>query len=79
MTTKRLCVLLPDLKTAHRLVDALRRRGIADSDIYVVANEGTELGDLPAAGAIETSDFYPQLKRGLAMGGTIGLIGGLIR
>jgi len=53
----------------------LQRHGIA---IVSENREGTELGDLPAAGAIETSDFYPQLKRGLAMGGTIGLIGGLV-
>jgi hypothetical protein len=43
-----------------------------------VANERTELGDLPDAGKIEESDFYPQLKRGLALGGAIGVIGGLI-
>jgi hypothetical protein len=75
---KRLCFLLPDADSAHGVVDDLRGKGIGDSDIYVVANESTPLGDLPDAGNIEESDFYPQLTRGLAMGGTIGVIGGLI-
>lgn len=75
---KRLCFLLPDVNTAHGVVGDLRGKGIADADIYVVANERTELGDLPDAGNIEKSDFYPQLTRGLAMGGAIGLVGGMI-
>jgi len=64
--------------SAHRVVDDLRRRGTTDSNLYVVAQEGTELGDLPDAGVIAESDFYPQLERGLAAGAAIGLIGGLI-
>jgi hypothetical protein len=75
---KRLCFLLPGIESAHGVVDELRAKGIGDADIYVVASEGTELGDLPDAGAIEESDFYPQLKRGLALGGAIGVIGGLV-
>jgi len=75
---KRLCFLMPDAASAHGVVDDLRRRGIADANIYVVARAGTELGDLPDAGDITESDFYPQLERGLAAGAVVGLIGGLI-
>jgi hypothetical protein len=75
---KRLCFLTPDIDSAHRVVDDLRQREFKDEDIYVVAREGTPLGDLPDAGAIAESDFYPQLERGLATGGAIGVIGGLI-
>jgi hypothetical protein len=75
---RRLCFLVPDVKSAHGVVDDLRAKGIADSNLYVIAREGTPLGDLPDAGLIETSDFYSELKRGLAVGGTIGVIGGLI-
>jgi hypothetical protein len=60
------------------VVGDLRGAGISDANLYVVAREGTPLGDLPEAGEIARSDFYPQLERGLAVGGTIGLIGGLI-
>ena len=75
---RRFCFLLPDVASAHGIVDDLRGEGINDADIFVVANESTDLGDLPDAGEIEKSDFYPQLKRGLALGGAIGVIGGLV-
>lgn len=75
---KRLCFLLPDVDSAHGVVEELRGKGIADDLIHVVANENTELGDLPEGDSAANSDFYPQLERGLALGGTIGVIGGLI-
>jgi hypothetical protein len=75
---RRLCFLVPNVDSAHAVVGDLRAAGITDANIYVVAREGTLLGDLPEAGDIAQSDFYPQLERGLAMGGAIGLIGGLI-
>jgi len=75
---RRLCFLLPDIGSTHGIVDDLRNEGIKDADIYVIANQEAKLGDLPDAGLIEKSDFYPQLMRGLAVGGGIGLIGGLI-
>lgn len=75
---RRLCFLVPNVDSAHGVVGDLRGAGIADANIYVVAKEGTPLGDLPEAGEIAKSDFYPQLERGLAMGGTIGVIGGLV-
>ena len=75
---KRMCFLLPNVTSAHGVVDDLRARGIADTDIYVVANENTELADLPDAGAIEKSDFHSQLMRGIAFGGAIGVVGGLV-
>jgi hypothetical protein len=75
---RRLCFLVPNVESAHGVIDDLRATGVADANLYVIAREGTPLGDLPDAGAIAESDFYPELKRGLAMGGMIGLIGGLI-
>ncbi len=75
---KRLCFLLPNVANAHGVVDELRGQGIKDADIYVVASEDTELGDLPDAGDIQKSDFYPQLERGAALGGAVGVIGGLV-
>ena len=75
---KRLCFLLPDVGSAHGVVGDLRAVGIDDGRIYVIANGKTPLGDLPEAGLDDTSDFYPQLERGLALGGAIGVIGGLV-
>src|SRR5690606_2594979 len=75
---RRLCFLVPSVESAHGVIDDLRTSGIADANLYVVAKQGTPLGDLPDAGMLEGTDFYPQLQRGLAMGGTIGVIGGLV-
>lgn len=75
---KRLCFLVPDADSAHGIVEDMTGLGIHESEIYVVANEDVPLGDLPDAGAIQESDFYPQLRRGAAMGGTIGILGGLV-
>jgi hypothetical protein len=75
---RRFCFLLPNVESAHGVVGDLRGAHIPDKDIFVIANERTDLGDLPAASTVEKSDFYPQLKRGLALGGVIGTIGGLV-
>jgi hypothetical protein len=75
---KRLCFLVPDIASAHGVVDDLRAAGFPDADIFVVSKDDAGLGDMPAAGSIEESDFYPQLTRGLAAGGVVGAIGGLI-
>lgn len=75
---KRLCFLLPNADSAHGVVEDLRKNGFHDSLIHVFANESTKLQDLPEAGPADTSDFYPQLQRGMAMGGSLGAIGGLI-
>jgi hypothetical protein len=75
---KRLCFLVPGIDSAHGVVDDLRQAGFPDSDIAVVAKDHAGIGDMPDAGAIEESDFYPQLTRGLATGGVIGAVGGLI-
>ena len=75
---KRLCVLVPDIESAHGIVDDLRSAGFADADIFVVSKDDSRLGDMPDAGLIEESDFYPQLTRGMAAGGVIGAVGGLL-
>src|SRR5690554_6280815 len=75
---KRLCLLASDVDGAHRVVEDLRQQGVTEASIYVVAREGTPLGNLPDAGLLGKSDFFPQLQRGIAAGGTIGVIGGLI-
>jgi hypothetical protein len=75
---KRLCILVPNIDSAHGVVDDLRTAGFPEADIFVVANDDSALGDMPDAGAIEESDFYPQLTRGLAAGGVVGAVGGLI-
>jgi len=80
---KRLCFLSPDLLHAQRVVNDLREAGIAEKQIYVIAksdsaglNSGV-LTDLPDEGP-EGDDFLAGYERGLAFGGTAGLLAGLL-
>lgn len=73
----RLCLLSPDIAHTHRVVDVLKANNIPETHIYVLASHGVDLEDLPDAGP-ELNDFLPAYKRGLAFGGTAGLLAGLV-
>ena len=73
---KRLCLLVPDAAHARKVVEALKAEEIPEKHIYVLAQHGVELEDLPDAGP-ESDDFLPAYERGLAFGGTAGLLAGL--
>jgi hypothetical protein len=74
---KRLCLLSPDTAQAHRVVDVLKGNDIPETHIYVLARHGVDLEELPDAGP-ESNDFLPAYERGLAFGGTAGLLAGLV-
>ncbi|HKJ08708.1 MAG TPA: DUF1269 domain-containing protein [Gammaproteobacteria bacterium] len=75
---KRIYFLLPDVDTAHNLVDALLLQRIEARHIHVIAREGTPMEELPEASFVQTSDFVPGMERGLAAGGATGLVAGLV-
>jgi hypothetical protein len=74
---QRLCFLSPDIAHARHAVSALRRAGISDTHIHVIASHDVPLEDLPDAGP-ESNDFLPAFERGLALGGAGGLLAGLL-
>ncbi len=74
---KRLCFLFPDVERTRNAVQALRRAGIGDGEIMIVARHDMPLEDLPAAG-IDKTDAIPGFERGLAGGGVVGLLAGLV-
>lgn len=74
---KRLCFLFPDVVQVRSAVEALRGQGISDSSIMIVARHDVPLEDLPAE-SIDATDAIPGLKRGLAGGGAIGLVAGIV-
>jgi hypothetical protein len=74
----RIYFLAPDIAVTHKIVDELRAIGMEDSDIHVLAKRDTPLEDLPEAGVTIKTDFVAALERGVALGGTTGLIAGLI-
>lgn len=74
---RRIYFLVPDLKTASTVTDELLLARIEERHIHVIAREGTELGDLPKASLLQTSDVIPAVERGLAVGGVTGILAGV--
>lgn len=74
---KRLCFLCPDVEHTRTAVNALREAGVGESNIMVVARSDIRLEELPAAG-IDKTDATAGLARGLAAGGVIGAIAGIL-
>lgn len=75
---RRIYFLIPDIGTAHKIVDELRSEGIEDRHIHILAKRDIPLGDLPEAGVTIKTDFIPAVERGAALGGIAGLLAGLI-
>jgi hypothetical protein len=74
---KRIYFLAPDVKVTGELVNFFRADGINDSQMHLIANDKIDLSDLPKANALDDSDLYPAIKRGVVAGGTTGLLAGL--
>jgi hypothetical protein len=75
---RRIYFLSPDLATTHKIVNELRSEGIDDNHIHILAKRDTPLEDMPEAGISIKTDFLPAVERGVALGGTTGLLAGLI-
>lgn len=74
---RRLYFLVPDTSTARDIVRELLLARVEERHIHIVASPDTELGELPDAGPLQTSDFVPALERGVALGGAAGVLAGL--
>jgi len=75
---RRLYFLLPDTQTAGKLVDDLLLARVEERHIHIVAKEGTPLTELPEATLLQKGDFVPAVERGVALGGSAGLLVGLV-
>src|SRR3990167_3525422 len=75
---KRLYFLVPGVKSARKIVDELLVARIEERHIHVLAKRGTPMEDLPEASLLQKSDFIPAVQRGLALGGGVGTIAGLV-
>lgn len=75
---RRLYFLLPNVETAHKVVNDLLLAKIEFRHIHVIAREGTPMEELPEASMLQSSDFVPALERGIAAGGATGVIAGII-
>ncbi|MGR9100895.1 MAG: DUF1269 domain-containing protein [Gammaproteobacteria bacterium] len=75
---RRIYFLIPDIGTTHKIVDELRSEGIEERNIHILAKRDTPLEDLPESGVTIKTDFIPAVERGAALGGTVGLLAGLV-
>jgi len=77
--TKRLYFLLPNQRAAEQALARLRdRHGLDDDALAFIARDDIELAELPEADPNASSDFMPALARGSALGGSAGLVAGVV-
>lgn len=75
---KRLFFLLPDVDTARKIVDELLLVHVPFEHIHVLARRNTPLEELPEASIAQKTDLVPAIERGLAVGGSVGALAGLV-
>lgn len=75
---RRIYFLAPNIETTHKIVDELRSNSIEDRHMHILAKRDTPLEDMPEASEFQKTDFIPALERGAALGGTTGVLAGLI-
>lgn len=75
---RRIYFLVPDISITKCVVDDLLMAKIEDRHIHVIAKRGTPLEELPEANLLQKSDFIPAVQQGLALGGTTGMLAGLV-
>ena len=75
---RRLYFMVPDVRSAREIRDELLLARIEDGHIHVMARDGMSLDGLNEASVLQTSDFIHGAETGLAVGGGIGIIAGLV-
>ena len=75
---RRIYFLVPDITTTKKIVDELLQARIEERHIHVIAKRGTPLEDLPEANLLRKSDFVPAVEQGLMLGGSTGMLAGLV-
>lgn len=75
---RRLYFMVPDTRSARQIHDALLLARIEDGHIHVLARDGVPLAGLHEASILQKSDFIHGAETGLAVGGGIGIIAGLV-
>ncbi|MGZ8158681.1 MAG: DUF1269 domain-containing protein [Methylobacter sp.] len=75
---RRIYFLVPNIAITHKIVDELRSEGIEENHIHILAKRDTPLEGLPEAGVSIKTDFLPAIERGVALGGSTGLLAGLV-
>lgn len=75
---KRLYCLLPDIAVTRKVVDELRTAGIEERHMFTVGGSAAALEKLPEATFVEKTDFAHGVEVGVAGGGIVGMLAGLL-
>lgn len=75
---RRLYFLLPDVKHAREVFNDLLLQRIDADHIYFLARDSINLGDLPKAEMLQTTDAVHGLGVGLTVGGMTGALAGVV-
>jgi hypothetical protein len=75
---RRLYFMLPDVVSARQIRDELLLARIEDRHVHVLAKDGVPLEGLHEASILQKTDLVHGAESGLAVGGVIGIIAGLL-
>lgn len=75
---KKLYFMLPDTAHCKTLVEELEQMNIPDHHIHAMAKESISLEGLPQATALQKTELAHGLSMGMIVGGTAGLLGGVL-
>lgn len=75
---RRLYFMVPDVASARQIRDELLLARIEDQNMHVMGKEGLTLTGLNEASVLQKSDFVHGAETGLAVGGGIGIVAGLV-
>jgi hypothetical protein len=75
---RRLYFMLPDVAHCKLLVASLRKVGIAERDIHVVARNDIPLEGLHQASDLQKTELAYGLELGVGVGSIAGMLGGLL-
>lgn len=74
---RRIYVLLPNAKSATRIIDELLLKRVEWRHVHVLAAPGVKTDNLPPATLAQRSDLLPALGRGTLVGWLVGMVVGL--
>jgi tetrahydromethanopterin S-methyltransferase subunit G len=75
---RRLYFMLPDVDSAHAMMDEMLLARVNADHVHFLAKEGTDLGDLPEATVSERTDMIDGWEIGMGLGALLGLVVGLL-
>jgi len=78
MKIKRIYFMVPNADVARTIVNELLLARVEERNMHILAKRGTDMHELPEATLMQKSDFVPAVQRGLALGGVVGSLAGLV-